>query len=241
VTILGITGGSGSGKTTLLSELAKRGALVIDCDEVYHDLLNKSAELLKELNSAFPGVVTPPQPPLNEGGDAKAALREGGDTNTTLTEGNDANAPLFEGGGGELDRKALGAIVFADAEKLNTLTAITNKYVDVEVTRLLNDYPRNPTLRGGQGGVAAIDAIALVESGLAKRCDAVITVIAPVEVRVERLMKREGISRDYALSRIAAQKPDEWFATNSDYVLDNNGSEYEFTLKCRALLDELLN
>ena len=57
MTIVGITGGSGCGKTTALRELEKRGALLLDCDAVYHDLLRDSKSLIKELETAFPGTV----------------------------------------------------------------------------------------------------------------------------------------------------------------------------------------
>lgn len=53
--IIGITGGTGCGKTTALNELQAMGALVLDCDRVYHELLASSEALLKELDEAFPG------------------------------------------------------------------------------------------------------------------------------------------------------------------------------------------
>lgn len=55
--IIGITGPTGAGKTTALGELQKRGACLIDCDLVYHELLAKSFALLDELDKNFPGVV----------------------------------------------------------------------------------------------------------------------------------------------------------------------------------------
>ena len=58
LTILGITGGTGCGKTTALRTLEELGALIIDCDAVYHGLLIENKEMLAEIDSAFPGVVT---------------------------------------------------------------------------------------------------------------------------------------------------------------------------------------
>jgi len=58
MTIVGITGGTGCGKTTALNELEKLGALILDCDAVYHELLEKSEQLIDELDRRYPGVVT---------------------------------------------------------------------------------------------------------------------------------------------------------------------------------------
>ena len=58
MTILGITGGSGAGKTTALREIERQGGLVLDCDAVYHELLEKNRELIGELDARFPGCVT---------------------------------------------------------------------------------------------------------------------------------------------------------------------------------------
>ena len=55
--ILGVTGGSGAGKTTVLSEAKRRGALILDCDEIYHELLETSPDMLAEIGEAFPGSV----------------------------------------------------------------------------------------------------------------------------------------------------------------------------------------
>ena len=55
--LIGITGPSGSGKTSALKEIERQGGLVLDCDAVYHELLESDEELLEELSDAFPGTV----------------------------------------------------------------------------------------------------------------------------------------------------------------------------------------
>ena len=134
---------------------------------------------------------------------------------------------------GVLDRKALGKIVFADAAALLDLNAITHKYVRQETERRLREWAR----RGGR--LAAIDAIALFESGMAERCAAVVGITAPRDVRIRRLMEREDISADYAASRIDAQKPDSYFEENCDHILVNDGTLEQFRQKCRTLISAL--
>lgn len=93
-----------------------------------------------------------------------------------------------------------------------------------------------------QGGtVAAIDAIALIESGLAELCTVTLGVTAPREVRIERLIAREGVTRAYAEARIDAQKPNEWFAKHCSYVLDNGGTLADFQDRCHQLIQEVLS
>ncbi len=193
--VIGITGGSGSGKTTALKALESLGALVLDCDNIYHKLLETSPELLEEIDSAFPGVV-----------------REG-----------------------VLQRKALGAVVFNDPEALKKLNSISHRYVDAEVERRLRAF----AMEGGR--IAAIDAIELFTGGQAKRCNYTVAVLADREKRIERIMTRDGISREYAAMRIDAQHPDSYFQELCGHVLRNDGSAEEFHEACMKLFKEILN
>ena len=204
---IGITGPTGAGKTTALGVLEEMGGTVVDCDAVYHRLLETDGELLGRIEAAFPGVVK----------------------NWTL------------------DRKALGARVYADPAALDTLTAITWPAVRREVEERLKNAdaaskgPSSVTSvrtgdtfpRGGRH-FAVIDAIGLFESGLSELCNLTAAVVADEEVRVRRLMERDGVTEAYARARIAAQKPAEWFASKADLTLENNGTEAEFAEKCRA-------
>ena len=130
---------------------------------------------------------------------------------------------------GVLDRKKLGSIVFADENALLDLNKITHSAVKAEVQRRLASNPK----------LAAIDAIALFEGGLAELCDVTVAVTAPVEDRVKRLMARDGISESYARSRIAAQHDEAWFREKCGCCLSNDGGFDAFATKCVAFLDTL--
>jgi dephospho-CoA kinase len=127
---------------------------------------------------------------------------------------------------GILQRKKLGSIVFSDENALLDLNKITHGAIKAEVLRRLTEAPK----------LAAIDAIALFEGGLAELCDVTVAVTAPQEIRVQRLMQRDNISEEYARSRIAAQHDEGWFREHCDYTLENRGTVEEFQKKCLAFL-----
>lgn len=196
MTVLGITGPTGAGKTTLLREVEKLGGAVIDCDAVYHEMLERDIALQDKLENAF--------------------------------------GPLRDETGA-IDRKKLGTVVFADAGQLERLNAIAWRVVVDRVRVLLAECE-------GQGRtLAAIDAIALLESPLKELCQLTVAVLALPEVRVERIMVREGISRDYAWARVKAQRPDGYFIRSCDHTLVNScPTAEEFSRKAGAFLKEVL-
>ena len=130
---------------------------------------------------------------------------------------------------GSLNRKKLGGIVFSDKAALEDLNRITHAAVKAEVLRRLENAPE----------LAAIDAIGLFEGGLAPLCDVTVAVTAPEQMRVQRLMLRDGISQDYALSRIRAQHDENWFRERCDFMLVNDGGLAAFESKCLAFLHNL--
>ena len=184
--IIGITGGSGCGKTTLLEIIREKGGLVLDCDAIYHRLLQEDPSLLAAIEARFPGVVE----------------------------------------NGRLQRKKLGNIVFSDEKALSELNRITHSAVKAEVLRQLD----------GHKGLAAIDAIGLFEGDLAGLCDTTVAITAPEEMRVQRLMAREGIAEEYARSRIAAQRSQAEFEALCHHTLENDRDICAFRAKCLAFL-----
>ena len=127
---------------------------------------------------------------------------------------------------GTLQRKKLGAIVFNDPAALLDLNAITHAAIKAEVLRRLESAPR----------LAAIDAIALFEAGLAPLCTTTVAVTSATAARIERLMARDGISEEYAKNRISAQHDEAWFRDKCDHILENNGTQTQFQEKCIAFL-----
>lgn len=127
---------------------------------------------------------------------------------------------------GALNRKKLGAIVFADENALLDLNRITHGAVKAEVLRRLETAPE----------LAAIDAIGLFEGNLAELCDVTVAVTAPEEERVKRLMLRDNISESYARSRIRAQHSEDWFRERCDYILSNDVGLDAFATNCLAFL-----
>lgn len=121
---------------------------------------------------------------------------------------------------GTVDRKKLGAVVFDDPKALSELNQITHRYVVEEVGRLIDEA-------GAEGKqIAAVDAVALLESGLGGICHQVVGLIAPEELRVKRIMRREGIGEAYARLRVRAQKPDSFFREHCDAVLVNTNDDF---------------
>ena len=135
---------------------------------------------------------------------------------------------------GILDRKALGAVVFASPDGLAELNGITHKHVMGEVVRQLRSW----AMSGGR--TAAVDAIGLFESGAHRLCNKTVFVTAPEGERIRRIMERENIGREYARARLSAQKPDEFFRARCDYVLTNSGSFEEFEKQCVRLFREII-
>ena len=136
-----------------------------------------------------------------------------------LAENKDLKAELI-GCFGTCERKEMASIVFSDKSKLEELNSITFKYILAAIES-----------RIPQKGDVVIDASVLFELGLGEKCDFTIAVLARNDLRINRIMERDGISREKAEMRVNAQKPDEYFIKSADHVVHNNGEDMAKTAR----------
>lgn len=131
---------------------------------------------------------------------------------------------------GVLNRRELARRAFSDAQSLQTLNAIMHPAIEAQMFR---EIAAHPEAKG-----AVIDAAALIESGIDKRCDLLAVVTAPLDVRIERIMARDGISKADAMVRIGAQHPESFYTEKADVVL-RNFSPYTIEAEIERLLERL--
>ncbi len=134
---------------------------------------------------------------------------------------------------GTLNRRALAKEAFSTLEKTELLNSIMhpaiNDVIFREAETAFSDYD-----------VVIVDAAAIIESGFTKRSDYLIVVHAPVEIRKERIIQRDGISEEDALIRINGQKEDDFYLKEADFVF-NNFEPYDIGEQLSQLEKELFN
>ncbi len=177
--VVGITGSIASGKSLVTTYLKKNNYIVIDCDEISHNVL-QIEDVKNQLINIF----------------SKEIIV------------NDA-----------IDRKVLGRIVFNDHTKKRSLEEITFPYILNEIKNQLNLYQ----------GLVFLDAPLLIEYNLQYLVDKIIVIDISKENQIERLMKRDNISKDYAIIKIESQLSLEEKKKYSDFIIDNNQNiEYTY-------------
>lgn len=116
---------------------------------------------------------------------------------------------------GEILRPVLASRAFADEESTEALNAITHPAVTEKIKEIIAEK-ENENYKA-----VIIDAIALFESGEDKLCDFTVAVVAPMEIRIERIMQRDNITLERAMERINAQKDESFFTRQADFILWN--------------------
>ncbi|HEX2893183.1 MAG TPA: dephospho-CoA kinase [Marmoricola sp.] len=132
---------------------------------------------------------------------------------------------------GELDRAAMGALVFGDEDARRRLEAIVHPLVFERIVALETDAPA--------GAVVVHDIPLLAESGRADTFDAVVVVDAPQAVQVERMVRDRGWTEADALARIAAQAAPEDRRAIATYLIENTGTREELRRQVEKIYAEL--
>jgi dephospho-CoA kinase len=135
---------------------------------------------------------------------------------------------------GTLDRAALGALVFKDGAKRARLNALLHPLIMAGQDELLNRWEAEDPR-----GVGVVDAALLIESGGYKRFDKVVVVHCRPEVQLERLMRRNSLSREEAEARVAAQLPQEEKLRHADFTIDTSGTFDETRARVVEVYEEL--
>lgn len=132
------------------------------------------------------------------------------------------------GADGFLNRKELAAAAFSSAEK----TELLNKTLLPHIAALIEpELCREYVL---------LDAPTLYESGLDKKCDVTVAVLADVSERTERIIRRDGLTLNEARLRISAGKPDSFYLERADKILYNNGDFKSFLSDAEELFEIIM-
>jgi len=193
---VGLTGGIASGKSTIARVLVEKGALLIDLDELAHEIEAPGGDVWHGIVRNF----------------GKGVL------NADRT----------------IDRKKLGAIVFADPTRLRLLNELVHPAV-FEAWR-----GRLREICGISPAAIVLSAVPLlIEVGMVEAVDLVLLVYITPERQISRLMRRNGYSREEAEARIASQMPIEEKVSYADIIVDNDGSEEDTKRVLTDIWEEL--
>ena len=193
---VGLTGGLACGKSFVGLGLAEMGCLLIQADQLGHEVMEPGEE-------AFDRVV-----------------REFG--------------PEILGADGRIDRRALGAQVFGNPERLAALNALVHPPVLRLEEKLMAEFAaRQPK------GIAVVEAAILIETGSYKRFDKIILVTCDEEQQVRRAIKRDHLDEAEVRARILRQMPLSEKRKYADFVIDASGDKQHSREQTRRVYEAL--
>ncbi len=218
--VIGITGGIGSGKTRVL-ELLKNNydVLVIEADKIGHKLQEPNEEVYKKIVKAF-GTCILEDTESNDNVEIDTLVEKKADKEKADKE--KTNKEKTNNIDKKIDRKKLGALVFADESKLKLLNSITHPAIHQYIEKLISGECNKKLI--------FVEAAILTETSLVNLTDLVWYIYSDIDVRIERLEKYRGISKERALNIITNQPAENDFRKKCDMVIDNSFSD-ENTLR----------
>ena len=135
---------------------------------------------------------------------------------------------------GTLDRRALGAYVFADPPRLERLNAIIHPEVRAREQELVEAFEKVQPR-----GIAVTEAAILIETGRFRQYDRLIVAVCSDEQQVERAMRRDGLAREQVLDRMRRQMPLAEKRKYAHFVIDTSGTEEQTQSQTKAVFDIL--
>ncbi len=130
-----------------------------------------------------------------------------------------------------INRKALGDIVFCDKEALGKLNSITHPRIRQRI--------REEIAKGGDDELIVVDIALLIEMGFKDEVDSIIVVWADEERQIERMLRRNGLTREEAIQRLSCQIPVKDKLSCADYVIENNGEMENALARAREVFSAL--
>lgn len=189
--LVGVTGSIASGKSTFCNMLKEQGCLVIDCDEIAHDVIKSGRVAYYEI--------------IYEFGEEILNKKK------------------------EISRKKLGKIVFKDPVKLKKLESIIHPKVLKEVKKYKKE------------SLVFFEVPLLFEAHWENYFDRIVVVTTNFNSQVKRLMERNEITSDEAINLIFLQIPIKEKIARADYVIYNNGTNFELRKYAKDFLNDIVN
>ena len=217
---VGLTGGIGSGKSTVAGMLARRGAVVVDADEVAREVVAPGAPAYEALVARFGQGVLGPDGAIDRPGLARVAFSDA----AALADLNAITHPL------------IGATLLERLDSLDSDSPEHPGSLDSASPGHPSSRPVEPGSSGAVGGVAVAVIPLLGPAHVdALRLRAVVLVDCPIDVAVRRLVEGRGMTRADARARVAAQPSREQRIALADYVVDNSSSAEDLVAQVDAL------
>jgi len=207
---IGLTGNIATGKTTVGRMLEALGAELIDADQVSHAVMAPGGPAYGPVVAAF--------------GDGILAEDDEIDPVASPPIGHKAERPVSRKAERMINRAALGRLVFSDPDALARLEALVHPVVIAEVERRIADSAAR---------VIVVEAIKLLESGMAETYDAIWVTTCSESTQLARLMEGRGLSREAALARIHAQPPQAEKLARADWVIETDGTLAQTEMQVR--------
>ncbi len=136
---------------------------------------------------------------------------------------------------GTLNRPLLAKRAFSTPENTARLNSITHPWICMQVVEIVDSIRKSDS-----NPVILFDAAVLLESKMDILCDYVLAVVAPLEIRKQRIMTRDNLTEENADIRINAQNKDEFYISRSDFVIDGSLSLEEIYVKADEMLDSVI-